>query len=393
GNSMGLVEPQNSEQRIADLERQLAEARRIAELQQQLASAKDEVLQQESRDGGIGGGDAVPSYRGAASASVGAHSVDAVPRDDRLAEAPRKVPAGFVAAEMFPFRWWYVWILFMVAVAPIALWIYVPAAFTVVAVLTLVVIYGFQFYAVRTRMALLKWGEVAAVAETEILSRGSYYSGTTWYNAPLPVAHGWQVTRPLYSGPSTRTRIRYTLAGHQGELVVSGREYIDGVILADSRNPLRALCVTSFAYDLDRDGAGDWVGRIRPRLKIGMAVWLFIVIVWLAFAAAIPTGVTGHVATSVGTVTIKPGGTARVSGNSRTKTVNCGNGYLSVSGNSNSVTVRGHCAGLTVSGNSNIVTVDAADSITVSGIGVKVTYHSGTPRIENSGISNSVARG
>ncbi len=281
----------------------------------------------------------------------------------------------------------------MVAVAPIALWIYVPVAFTVVALLTLVVIYGFQFRAMRNRMALLRWGEVATVTGTEILSRGSYYSGTTWSNAPLPVAQGWQVTRPLYSGPGTRTRIRYTSASHQGELVVSGREYTDGVILADQRNPVWALCVTSFAYDLDRDEAGDWVGKIRPRLKIGMAVWLFIVIVWLAFAAAIPTGVVGHVATSVGTVTIKPGGTARVSGNSVKKTVNCGNGYLSVSGNSNTVTVRGHCAGLTVSGNSNVVTVDAADSITVSGIGVEVTYHSGTPQIENSGISNTVTRG
>lgn len=35
-----------------------------------------------------------------------------------------------------------------------------------------------------------------------------------------------------------------------------GREYIDGVILADQREPRRALCVTSFPYDLDRDGTG-----------------------------------------------------------------------------------------------------------------------------------------
>jgi len=201
------------------------------------------------------------------------------------------------------------------------------------------------------------------------------------------------VTRPLYSGPGIKTRISYTLAGQRGELVVSGREYTNGVILADERNPLRALCVTSFSYDLDRDEAGNWVGAIRPRLKVGMAVWAVIVILWLVVAAAIPTGVAGHVATAAGTITIASGGTARVSGNSKTKTVNCNSGNLTVGGNSNTVTAKGHCAGLIVSGNDNVVTVDSADTITVSGIDGRVTYHSGTPRINSSGIDNVVNQG
>jgi len=130
----------------------------------------------------------------------------------------------------------------MVAVAPIALWIPMPAAFAAVAILTLVAIYGVQLRGAKNRIALLKWGQVATIIGTETLSRGTYYSGTTWSNVYLPVAHGWTVTRQRWSGPSTKTRIRYTLGGYQGELVVRGREYIDGVVVADQRRPARALC-------------------------------------------------------------------------------------------------------------------------------------------------------
>jgi hypothetical protein len=73
--------------------------------------------------------------------------------------------------------------------------------------------------------------------------------------------------RDRYSGPNVKTRISYTLDNCQGELAVSGREYTDGVVLADQRDPARARCVTSFAYDLDRDASGNWVGRLRPRLN------------------------------------------------------------------------------------------------------------------------------
>jgi Protein of unknown function (DUF3060) len=379
------VEAQDPEQRIADLQRQLAETQRIAELERQLAEAKSAEQQSRGASGYV-----AQSYRRPAPTG---REPAAAPRDDRLAAAPRKVPIRFLLAEVLPFRWWYVWTLFMVAVAPIAVWINMPTVFAAVAVVTLVVIYGFQLRGTWTRMALLNWGQVATVNGTDVEFRGTYYSGTTWYNAPLPVAHGWQVARPLYSGPSTKTRIRYALAGYQGELVVRGREYIDGVILADQRNPARARCVTSFAYDLDRDESGNWVGTLRPRLQIGMAVWALIVIVWLVVAAAIATGVAGHLVTTIGTVDISAGGTAGVSGNSTTKTVNCNDGHLNVSGNANTVTVNGHCASLVVSGNNNIVTVDAADTISVSGIGARVTYHSGSPQIDNEGISNVVTQG
>ena len=49
-----------------------------------------------------------------------------------LSAAPRAVPASFVVAEALPFRPSYLWILFFVGAAPIALWIARPLLFGVV---------------------------------------------------------------------------------------------------------------------------------------------------------------------------------------------------------------------------------------------------------------------
>jgi hypothetical protein len=45
---------------------------------------------------------------------------------------PRKAPAAFHLAEVLAFRRWYVWTLFMVAIAPIALWHAYPVAFVAI---------------------------------------------------------------------------------------------------------------------------------------------------------------------------------------------------------------------------------------------------------------------
>lgn len=343
------------------------------------------------------------SSRGAAgAAAVGQAGVSAPSVDSRLAEPPRRVPPAFWLAELLPFRWWYVWILFLVGTAVgfglISVWTKTPVAFSVLAVLTLVAIYAFQFSGTTKRVALLKWGQVATVTGTEVVSRASYYSGTTWGFAPLPVAHGWRVARPLYSGPNTKTRIRYALNGWQGELVVSGREYYEGVVLADSRKPARALCVTSFAYDLDRDESGNWIGRIRPRLMLGMGVWLILVIGWLALAGAVASAGAGvgfgaqllHTAS----IAVPQGGKLSVGGSNATKKITCNDGHLTLGGNNNRFTVAGHCASLTVSGGTdNQVTVDSVDTITVNGVNTVVTYHSGSPTINKGGIDTTVQQG
>lgn len=310
------------------------------------------------------------------------------PAADDLAVPPRRVPTLFLLAELLPFRWWYIWALFMVAIAPIALWISYRSLMAPVAIVTIVVMYAVQLRGTAKRVALLKWGRQATVSGTETLSRGTYYSGTTWSNAPLPIAHGWKVTRPLYSGPSTKTRINYTLDGARGSIVVRGREYIDGVVLADQRNPQHALCVTAFPYDLDRDTDGNWVGKLRPRLVLGMAVWSLILVVWIGGAVAYSNGFT----TELFSTNVGPGGSVTVKGTD--KRVHCdGGGEVDVEGIDGSITVQGNCTRLSVSGIDNAVVIDSADTITVSGIGNHVTYHSGSPHITRDGMNATVEQG
>lgn len=377
-----MTSADDAEQRIADLEKQVADARRIADLERELAEAKAR-----QRAAGFTGGPALNDLASRFGASWSASAgPPAPPADTRLATAPRRIPVSFLLAELLPFRWWYIFAMFLVAVAPIALWIGQPGTVAPAAVATLLLIYGYQFWTARKRLALLRWGRVATVTGTEIVSRATYYSGTTWSNVWLPQARGWTVKRELWSGRNTKTRVHYTLDGYQGELKVSGREYLDGVILADQRRPERALCVSSFAYDLDRDDTGNWVGRLRPRLLVGMLVWMVVVIGWLAAAVGISTGIANEVFAT----RLAPGGTGSVSGDT---TVYCNDGHLTTDGIDYHVTVRGHCATLQVNGIDGVVIVDSVDSVTLSGIDNSVVYHSGTPKVDKDSMSGSVSKG
>ncbi|GLE51008.1 hypothetical protein ATCCBAA256_05950 [Mycobacterium montefiorense] len=307
--------------------------------------------------------------------------------DPGLAPPPRRIPVAFRLAEVLPFRWRYVWTLFMVGIAPIALWIQQPMAFAAVAVLALASIYTMQLRGARVRLGLLQYGRVAEVIAAEPISRA------TRYNVNLPVAHGWTVTRRRYSGPSTKTKVSYTLDGQRAEIVVRGREYVNGVILADERNPARARCVTAFAYDLDRDQTGNWVGALRPKLRVGMACWSIIVIGWLALACLAATGFRTGLAGDIPAENVPNAGTLQVSGTGTTKTIPCHGGYLSVSGVNNTITVTGHCTSVSVAGKGNGVTVDSTDAISISGTGNVVIYHWGSPKVANTGTSNTVGQG
>lgn len=75
------------------------------------------------------------------------------------------------------------------------------------------------------------------------------------------------------------------------------------------------------------------------------------------------------------------------------KTIACNDSVVNVSGVSNTVVITGQCRSLTVSGVENTVTVDAAATISASGVNNHVTYLSGTPQIDNSGDSNVVEHG
>lgn len=371
------MESQDPEDRIAELERQLADARASAD-------------RPESFDTGSLYGNVAARQSHWSSSST-------------LADPPRPVPLKFLLAEALPFRWWYLFTMFLVTFPPIIVWIWHPVLFLPASVLVLLLIYAFHLWGVRTRIALLKWGRVADVLDAEVLSQATYYGGTTYSNVVLPVARGWSVTRPVWSGPKTKTRIRYRLGTYQGDLTVGGREYIDGVVLADQRNPERALCVTSFPYDLDRDDAGNWTGHLRGRLVIGMVCWLLIMVGWVggpavlyrnyqSYADSLPSG-SAPVSRPNPTMTPAPGEASVVNGANETRSIVCDGGGVTVNGSANRVDITGHCLTLTVSGSGNTVSVDVADAITASGLNNVVTFHAGSPRVETGGIGNVVKPG
>jgi len=110
-------------------------------------------------------------------------------------------------------------------------------------------------------------------------------------------------------------------------------------------------------------------------------------------APRIPTPSTGRTPKPTTSPAPLPGGQLNISGINENRTVACNNSIVSVSGVSNTIVITGHCASLTVSGVENSITVDTADTIDASGFNNKVTYHTGTPKITNSGDSNVVQQG
>ena len=91
--------------------------------------------------------------------------------------------------------------------------------------------------------------------------------------------------------------------------------------------------------------------------------------------------------------TAPPNGKVSVSGVDEHRTINCEGGDVDVSGVSNTVVITGHCGVVIVSGMQNVVTVDSADRIEASGISNRVTFHTGAPEVNNSGVENTVEQG
>jgi hypothetical protein len=87
-----------------------------------------------------------------------------------------------------------------------------------------------------------------------------------------------------------------------------------------------------------------------------------------------------------------PGSQLSVAGMGANKTLECNDNPVSISGVSNTVTITGHCTTVSVSGMQNKVTLETSDQISASGIENVVTYHSGSPDINNSG-NNVVQQG
>lgn len=218
--------------------------------------------------------------------------------DTRLCDPPRRVPLA-MRLLVLTWSWWAIWALFMVAIAPISVWqsLHDRGRDVLELVLmegVLVAVLLFLMRKTWLRQTLLRRGVVARVTDREVTSVGTYYSGLTYQNSFLAQAERWKVTRRLYSGPSTKTQISYDVGGTREQLTLRGLPYKNGVILADPRKPSRALCVSQFPYDLDRDDNGDWIGRLSLRVVIGSVAMWAVAAAWTIQALRIYHGAGLH---------------------------------------------------------------------------------------------------
>lgn len=185
-----------------------------------------------------------------------------------LAEPPRGVPTAFRLAGV-SWKWWEAFAILMTFTAPIALWIFLPQTLPIPFIGLLVVIAVYRTRALGVRSHVLKWGKVATVTGVNTVSVGTYFSGVTYSNVRLARATGWIVERQWYSGPGHVTDVSYTLDGAAGSIRIRGLPYTTGVILASTKDPSKAMCVSDFPYDLDVDSNGEWVPTVRPGVWIG----------------------------------------------------------------------------------------------------------------------------
>ncbi|MGZ4584104.1 MAG: DUF3060 domain-containing protein [Mycobacterium sp.] len=91
-----------------------------------------------------------------------------------------------------------------------------------------------------------------------------------------------------------------------------------------------------------------------------------------------PKTVRGAGTTTVGPTAVPQGGELRVTGNNESRTIACNDGTLTFTGFDSKYVVTGHCAGLTVGGFNNNVTVDSADTLEATGYGSTITDHACT---------------
>jgi hypothetical protein len=187
----------------------------------------------------------------------------------RLAEPPRRIPPSFRVAA-FAWSWYEAFGVFLLVVAPIALWGFFPQLIPSGLISAIAVIAYIRGGKAVRRLALVKRGEVATVTNADELSRGTYYSGVTYSNMWVTQAHGWDVTRGMYSGPASRTRIDYSVGGVAGSFVLRGLPYAGGVVLADPQRPSVALCVNQFVYDVKPGADGAMVGGLRASTWVGI---------------------------------------------------------------------------------------------------------------------------
>jgi hypothetical protein len=188
---------------------------------------------------------------------------------DRLEEPPRRVPLGYrlAATSMGVVE---AFVLFMVAVSPLAVWLLVPGSATVALCVGAVVVLAVRVRRYRRYVPVLRHGEVATVEVGEVAT-----TSTTMTNMPLRGARGWDSRIRMYSGPSYKTELRFTVGGREGTHTLRGRPYEGGVVLADPHSPGRALCVSELPFPARPDVDGRWLARIPAGSWVaGVLTWV-----------------------------------------------------------------------------------------------------------------------
>ena len=263
---------------------------RVAELEKRLADAAAEVAEVQAQ---LNEATGVP-YGGSDPQDVAIDDQPAVLSSPEhvasLAEPPRRVPFAYKLAT-FNLKVYELFCLVIGFTAPIAIWVFWPGVFPVALVAAVLVIAWFRIRTYLRRNAILKWGKVATVTNNDTLSKGTYYSGMTYNNMRLRQANGWDAETIWYSGPGYKNKVDYTLDGVAGSHTFRGLRYTNGVILADSRKPSRAMCVSQFPYSVKPGPDGQFTGALSPWLWGGVIATILIeaTVVYLAVISVLGT--------------------------------------------------------------------------------------------------------
>jgi hypothetical protein len=269
-----------SAERVAELQRQLAEASaQVAQVQAQLAQAQGRTP-----------GTTIPTVPygdptlphgldlGALLSGLGGLVGGPVPPAEPvapLADPPRPVPLSYRLAT-FDLSWYELFLLVILTAAPVAVWVSFPVVVPAALLLAVAAIAAFRGRRYARRIGMLRWGKVATVTHHEVVTQGTYYGGVTYNNMRKRTARGWDVSTIWYSGPAYTNKIDYTLDGVAGSLTYRGLLYTNGVVLADSSDPSRALCVVEYPYSVEPGPDGQFTGGVSLGRWIGIAVTVFV---------------------------------------------------------------------------------------------------------------------
>jgi hypothetical protein len=146
--------------------------------------------------------------------------------------------------------------------------------------------------------------------------------------------------------------------------------------------------------ELERELADSYHPR-STRRKVPVQVWYFVVPLAILVAVAVPLVYVARQGGGNGgssPITVSQGASVSVGGTGDNQTVVCSDGEATLPGFNTTYLVTGHCTGLTVSGFDNRVTVDSADTVKVASYGNHVDIGSAqTVAVSNYGNAVSVS--